>query len=106
MPRMNLRFIPSGRSHRKRMSTVLLSSPRDSIDHSVCTNSGPSSGCWNSQATAAMPSEMKSSRKARGSLSSRRLSRSSWWLNDSTGSECSSTSTCARLLSSVLLASR
>ena len=52
-----------------------------------------------------MPSEMNSSRNARGSLSSRRLSRSIWWLKDSTDSECSSTSTCARLSSIVVLAS-
>ncbi len=51
-----------------------------------------------------MPSEMNSSRKARGSVSSRRLSRSIWWEKVSTDSECSSTSTWARLSSSVLLA--
>ena len=87
------------------MSTVLLSSSRSSVDQRALVKSAPSSGWPNSQATAAMPSEMNSSRKARGSLSSRRLSRSSWWLNDSTDSECSSPSTCARLSASVLLAS-
>ena len=69
--------MPSGRSHTNRMRTVLLSSSRSSASHRVVTNSGPSSGCWNSHATAAIPSEMNRSRKARGSLSRRRASRSS-----------------------------
>ena len=74
--------------------------------HSVRVNSADSSGCWNSQATACMPSVMNSSRNARGSLTSRRRSRSIWWWNDSTDSECSSTSTCDRLLARESLACR
>ena len=100
-----MRFLPRGRFQRNRISRVPASSSRSSIDHRVRVNSGPSSGWPNSQATACMPSEMNSSRNARGSVSSRRLSRSIWWVNVSTDSECSSTSTCVRLSSSVLLAS-
>ena len=76
MARMNLRLPDSGRSQMNRISTVLLSSPRTSIDHMLRVNSSPSSGCRNSQATACIPSEMKTSRKARGSLTSRLRSRS------------------------------
>ncbi|MEI2643198.1 MAG: hypothetical protein V9G10_12965 [Candidatus Nanopelagicales bacterium] len=73
---MNLRLPPSGRFQMNRISTVLLSSPRSSIDHRLRVNSSPSSGWRNSQATACIPSEMKTSRKARGSLSKRRRSNS------------------------------
>ena len=76
----NLRFSFNGTFQMKRISTALMSSFFSSSFHSVRVNSAPSSSCWNSQTTACMPSLMNMSRKACGSVSSRRCnSASCFW---------------------------
>ena len=102
---MKLRFLPIGRFQMNRMSTVEESSLRWRISHSFSTNSFDSAGCWNSHATAVMPSEMNMSRNAWGSLKSLRRSSAICRLNSSTLSDDSSDSISERELSRASVAS-